>query len=382
MKIQVPDYFKDFKCIASLCEDTCCACWEVLIDDETYKKYQMVEGKFGEKLRSEIVQDDEEYIFKLKGNNCPFLNKSKLCDIYNEIGEEGLCYTCKQYPRYTEEFGDLREMGLSLSCPEVARIILSNNKKMKLETIDNLEEVTLYSEINNMLFINLLKCRKVLIDILQNREIDLNDRASLLLKFADEIQRKIDEDDIAAIDDIREKYLDASFINEVVLCSDTHNGEEGVKYRNIYEFIKVFKELKHIHSNDPLNLDDLVRCFWQEDAEELYLYNHEAFNKYYEKNNYKFEKVLVYFIFRYFMKGVFDYDVSAKVVLAVVSYLMIKELFVMRWLENGEFTDADAVDIMHMYSKDIEHFEENLESLAESFNLNDVFKVEELLLML
>ncbi|WBW96201.1 flagellin lysine-N-methylase [Oceanirhabdus sp. W0125-5] len=382
MKIRVPDYFKDFVCIASQCEDTCCAGWEVVIDDESYKKYQKVEGKFGEILRSEIVEDDEEYIFKLKGNNCPFLNESKLCDIYKEIGEDGLCYTCKQYPRYTEEFGNLREMGLSLSCPEVARIILRDNKKMKLETSENPEEVASYNDINGMLFINLLRCRKVFIDILQNREIDLNARASLLLKFADEIQMKIDEDDIDAIEVIREKYLDDSFINEVIMSLNTYKDEEGIKYQNIYEFIKVFKELKHIHPNDPLNLDELVRCFWQEDSEELYIGKHEAFNIYYEENMYKFEKLLVYFIFRYFMKGVFDYDVSAKVKLAVVSYLMIKELFVVRWLNNGEFTDADAVDIIHMYSKDIEHLEENLDSLGEIFNLNEVFDVEELLIML
>ena len=39
MKIRVPEYFKDFKCIASECEDTCCAGWGIVIDDETYKKY-------------------------------------------------------------------------------------------------------------------------------------------------------------------------------------------------------------------------------------------------------------------------------------------------------------------------------------------------------
>lgn len=382
MKIRVPDYFKDFKCIASECEDTCCAGWEVLIDDETYKKYQKVEEKFGERLRSEIVEDDGEYIFTLKGNNCPFLNESKLCDIYKEIGEDGLCHTCKQYPRYTEEFGNLREIGLSLSCPEAARIILRDSKKMKLELSENLEEVASYNDINGMLFMNLLKCRKVFIDILQNREINLDDRASLLLKFADEIQRKIDEDDIDDIEGIREKYLDDSFINEVIRSLDKYKSEEGVKYRNIYEFIKVFKELKHINSNVPLGLEGLVRCFWQRDDEELYIGKHEAFNIYYEEKMYKFEKLLVYFIFRYFMKGFFDYDVSAKVMLAIVSYLMIKELFVVRWMKNGEFTDADAVDIMHMYSKDIEHLEENLESLAESFNSNEVFKVEELLIIL
>ncbi len=43
------------------------------------------------------------------------------------------CHTCKQYPRYTEEFFGLREMGISLSCPEAARIILRNPAGIEFE---------------------------------------------------------------------------------------------------------------------------------------------------------------------------------------------------------------------------------------------------------
>ena len=82
------------------------------------------------------------------------------------------------------------------------------------------------------------------------------------------------------------------------------------------------------------------------------------------------------------MKAVFDYDVSAKVKTAIVSYLMIKELCVVRFTEEGEVTDDDIVDISHMYSKDIEHLEENIEALAEIFETNDVFTVEEMIVNL
>ena len=81
MKIRVPEYFKEFKCIASKCEDTCCAGWGIVIDDETYKHYQNVQGEFGKRLRSEIVHEAGENIFVLKENNCPFLNEEKTCCI-------------------------------------------------------------------------------------------------------------------------------------------------------------------------------------------------------------------------------------------------------------------------------------------------------------
>lgn len=191
MKIRVPEYFKEFKCIASKCEDTCCAGWGIVIDDEIYKHYQNVQGEFGKRLRSEIVHEAGENIFVLKENNCPFLNEEKTCDIYINIGEESLCYTCKQYPRYTEQFGTLCEIGISLSCPEAARIILKDSKTVKFELSETDEEVDFYSDINANLFLELIKCRKIVMDILQDRSVDLNVRASIILQFAKDIQQKI-----------------------------------------------------------------------------------------------------------------------------------------------------------------------------------------------
>ena len=383
MKIRVPEYFKDFKCIASECEDTCCAGWGIVIDDESYHKYQKVEGAFGDRLKSEIVHDAGENIFVLKGNDCPFLNESKLCDIYNELGEEGLCYTCRQYPRYLEEFGSLREMGISLSCPEAARIILRDSKKATFELSENNEEVSTYNDINARLYIELMQCRKIVFDILQDRSIKLNYRAAIILSFAKEIQDKIDENEMADIKDIREKYSNESFIKELLSNLNQYKNNKDDKYNNMHEYFNVFKNLKHINPNDPLGLDDAIRYFWQsEDDKEIYLSKNEYFNKYYEKSMYKFEHILVYFIFRYFMKAVFDYDISAKVKTAIVSYLMIKELAIVRFTEEGDFTEEDMVDIAHMYSKDIEHLEENIESLAEIFETNEVFSVEKMIITL
>lgn len=383
MKIRVPEYFKEFKCISSECEDTCCAGWGIVIDDETYDKYQKVKGPFGERLRNEIVHDAGENIFVLKGNNCPFLDESKLCDIYKNVGEEALCYTCKQYPRYTEEFGSLREVGISLSCPEAARIILRDSKKAIFELDENDEEVNSYNDINARLYLELMQCRKVILDIIQDRNIDLNMRVAIALSFTKEIQNKIDENNISDIRTIREKYINKGFVKDVINELMEYNNKENDKYNNMYEYFNVFKSLKHITPNDPLGLDNAIRYFWQgEDDKQVYLSKHETFNKYYEESMYKFEHILVYFIFRYFMKAVFDYDVSAKIKTAIVSYLMIKELCVVRFTEEGELTDADIVDISHMYSKDIEHLEENIERLSEIFETNDVFSIEEMLVTL
>ena len=383
MKIRVPEYFKDFKCIASKCEDTCCAGWGIVIDDATYARYKNVQGEFGDRLRSEIVHEAGENIFVLKGNNCPFLNEEKTCDIYINIGEENLCYTCQQYPRYTEEFGSLREIGISLSCPEAARIMLNNSKKVEFELSENNEVVSSYNDINAQLFIELLQSRKIIMDIIQDRTIDLRKRAALALLFVDEIQEKIDESEIKEIKSVREKYLDKGFLEELINELEEYRDNEGSKYDDMHEYFKVFKDLKHITPDDPLGLNDALRYFWQTDEdEELYIIKHRQFEEYYNDKLYKFENILVYFIFRYFMKAVFDYDVLAKIKTALVSYMVIRELAVVRYIENNEFTDEDMVDIAHTYSKDIEHLEENIEALAELFETNDVFDIEKMVMAL
>ena len=32
MKEYIPDYYKDFQCIADKCKDSCCIGWEIMID--------------------------------------------------------------------------------------------------------------------------------------------------------------------------------------------------------------------------------------------------------------------------------------------------------------------------------------------------------------
>ena len=380
MKITVPEYFKEFKCIADKCEDTCCAGWGIVIDEETNEYYQNVKGTFGERLRSEIVNDGGENIFILKNNNCPFLDENKMCDIYKELGGESLCYTCKQYPRYTEEFGNVREIGISVSCPEAARIILRENKKSTFEVSVNEEEVTRYNDINARLYFELIQCRVVIYRILQNRDMDINIRCAIALLFVEKIQEKIDNSDIMEIKDVREEFIKKEYIHKIMNNIEKSKHKKYDRYLNMNKYINIFKELKHINPNDPLGLEDILRYFWQSDEDmELYFIKNKAFEENIKDELYKFENILVYFVFRYFMKAVFDYDALAKMKLAIVSYIVIRELALVRFIENGEFTNEDMVDIAHIYSKDVEHLEENIETLYELFESEESFKCNEII---
>ena len=75
-----PSYYDNFKCIADKCPDTCCAGWQIMIDEESLEKYGEVKGDFGKRLRSSI--DWQEGAFYQNNKRCAFLNKENVCIRY------------------------------------------------------------------------------------------------------------------------------------------------------------------------------------------------------------------------------------------------------------------------------------------------------------
>ena len=103
MLYTVPDYYKEFTCIADQCEDTCCAGWQIVIDKKSLEKYKKIRGVYrGKILRS--VNWFSGTFRQSKDKRCAFLNEDNLCDLYIHQGENSLCKTCKMYPRHVEEF--------------------------------------------------------------------------------------------------------------------------------------------------------------------------------------------------------------------------------------------------------------------------------------
>ena len=62
MEIRVPHYYRKFQCTADKCPDTCCAGWQIVIDEEALRHYQSEQGDYGETLRKRI--DWAEGVFK------------------------------------------------------------------------------------------------------------------------------------------------------------------------------------------------------------------------------------------------------------------------------------------------------------------------------
>jgi lysine-N-methylase len=138
--MNVLDYYNEFECIGSDCEDSCCSGWTVTIDKKTFKKYKKIPDlSFRKDVLSHIGRDRRggEYKIKLRDDtSCPFLNVDQLCDIYKKQGESYLSNTCTIFPRSPRYFFSQPESALSLGCPEVARLAILPESPVQLVEID------------------------------------------------------------------------------------------------------------------------------------------------------------------------------------------------------------------------------------------------------
>lgn len=128
MLIRKPDVYDAFRCIASACPDSCCQQWDVTVDEEKAAYYRGLPGELGDKLRAFLKDEEGEIYLTLDGTRCPMWQADGLCRIQAELGEGALCKTCREFPRLTHDYGSFVELGLELSCPEAARLLLESRR--------------------------------------------------------------------------------------------------------------------------------------------------------------------------------------------------------------------------------------------------------------
>ena len=58
MHYTIPDYYEAFSCTADACEDTCCAGWQIVVDEEALERYRAEKGPYRKKLREAVCWRD------------------------------------------------------------------------------------------------------------------------------------------------------------------------------------------------------------------------------------------------------------------------------------------------------------------------------------
>ena len=390
-----PDYYKDFECIADQCEDTCCAGWQIVIDRDTLKKYTKIKGNFRKRMwrsvnwfRGTFKQDKEK--------RCAFLNDRNLCDLYLSQGEGGFCKTCREYPRHTEEFEGVREITLSISCPEVARILMNRMEPVQFISYEE-EGDEEYEDFDPFFYSILEDARKEMITILQNRELSIVDRILLVLGMAHDMQGCMNRQEMFSCSDVIAKYTTKKAMQFAQNYQQKiTNKEKEFKFAHtMFQHLFDLELLKQewgilLQETEDLLYQDKEKYHTIKKEFQEYLQSQiavETSNYHHEKENatehcntqedihtkrqsinmdIHLEQLLVYFLFTYFPGAVYDGEIYAKAQLAVYCTWMIWEIWMARWIKNEKTLDLEEMtELVYRFSREVEHSDLNLRTVEE-----------------
>ena len=385
MILRVPEYYEKFSCIASRCKDSCCAGWEIDIDEDSYAYYNSVEGKFGKRLKESMYEADPDddgggYRFKLKGKKrCAMLNDHNLCDLYTALGEEALCEVCTEYPRFSLIYGDVEQKALSLSCEEVGRILFERTEPEKLVDIelpgncDDGEDDPAYVACMEWV-------QQESVNILQNRTHKIPERMREFLAWCDRVQTVINyaqaKEDMSVLADWR--YEDAGHELREWEQKNIEGKEKPVRalsYEDFEERFAVFADMEEL-DEEWVHTKEEFEKLYHEDTYEAFLTEYMRSSDYSELG---YEHLLVYFVYRYLMNAIYDYDILSYAKMIVMATLVVRDMDAARFYRNGgKFTMSDRIDVARIFSKEVEHSEGNAQDLKEMCMMEEIAKVDAL----
>lgn len=392
MKIRYPEYYKKFRCIAGDCPDTCCAGWEIAVDRASEKRYRdaqrtMENREFAKKLKKHVKNG---HIISER-TTCPFLNTDGLCEMYIEMGPESLCHTCARHPRHMEDYGNLHEMVLLLSCPEAARLILEENSgefyvreiPEKCGNMDGVDE-----ELLNLL----LQTRDMVWKITENIKLSVDIRMMMAVALVHDVQRRISNNERNGITAVLARYGQADaavrFVRQWWQREKWKHGagDEGLgtagesidRFLLMSDFMEELAGLEIVCIGWP---DMLEKCrtklYHSADSREKYAKRRKRFL---EKQGPAYaagdsQCLFQYFTYSFFIAALYDGDALTKIKMAVLCTMAIEELYMAQMDDAAEpgiaenhvatQTIQERVHICHTLARQIENSDGNRGALEQ-----------------
>lgn len=337
--------FQEFKCIADKCPKSCCVGWQIVIDGDSLRRYNAINDNPTDMVASGI--DFSECCFKQdKDGRCSMLSDRGLCNLQSKYGEDFLCYTCKTYPRHVEEFPDVREYSLSLSCPEAVRMLLDTDYSFSLEELeDDMVDTDDYEDFDIILFDKLVFARDKLLDLASDSSIPFQQRLDIITSISLLLQRMYDEGDLFSMDEI--DYTSVHIPDYASL-----------DYNYCLSGLDVLIELESLEASWTEQLID-TRSFWNNQAAEVW----QRLMSPSFTIEHAFEKVFESMLFSYFCGAAYDGQIYARTMIAVQS---------VRWMLMLYYADGNRSldEIIYLFSREIEHSDLNINALILYFEKN------------
>ena len=313
MLVTKPSYYPAFSCLAGACPDSCCQDWQVQVDARHAALYSQLPGPLGEQLRSVLRQEDGDIYMTIQDGRCPMWRRDGLCSIQAQLGEQALCDTCREFPRLTHDYGDFVELGLELSCPEAARLIL-NTPEAPLLTQDVPGGSAPDYDPQDMALLK--ESRTQALSLLQDGQSHPGQALAQLLLYGCQVQSALDGGQLEP------------FSSQDALETAQTMAQPG----SLDAIIGLFQELEILTPRWSERLAHPAPGPW--DKRTLALAR--------------------YFVQRYWLQAVADYDLYSRVKFACLACVLIKEL-------GGDFLST-----AQLFSKEIENDADNLDTLLDA----------------
>ena len=339
MKLRALDIYPSFRCLCGDCPDTCCAGWDVEIDKAAREKYLRMEGPLGEKAVRALRKEDGEWSFRLEGGRCPFLRDDNLCELQAACGEEALSRTCRLFPRTLAEFGAVREISLSIACPEAARLLLDHPQPLRLTEWET-DEPLGYTDVDGSAYLRALALRERLLSLAQNRAYPFPVRLALCVELAADASAALRSG--VGEGEALKRYSDPAYLSARA-GTFIPTGRPAAGYARLLDTLEGMERLTDRWDGELARMRACAAVPAAWDAPE-----HE------------YENLLVYYLFRYFMEAVYDGNFYLPVKLAAASLCLIRLL----WQAQPAFPDRERREaLMRLYSREVENSQSNLDAL-------------------
>lgn len=329
MYLTKPTYFDAFRCAASACPDSCCKEWDVQVDAPSAAYYRSLSGPLGDRLREVLSDEDGPTVMTILDGRCPMWRTDGLCRIQAELGEAALCKTCREFPRLTHDYGDFMELWLELSCPEAAAFIL--NAPLSAPVTEEIPggEAPEYDEEAMAV---LKATREVMLTVLSDASRPIGEVLALGLLYGCQAQGELDSGEMQPFDP------------EPALTS----ARDLAKYGDPQAMVDFFLNLEILTPQWEALLRSPAPGPW--DRHTLALAR--------------------YFVQRYWLQAVADYDLYSRVKFTVIACLLIRHL------------GGDILRTAQLFSKEIENDLDNLDAILNAAYSHPAFTDDKLLGML
>lgn len=371
----MPQYYREFSCIGSDCEDSCCQGWLISIDEETYNKYQQFpDAELLPLLQEHVKLADKpnaihHATLNLTGKRCPMLSETGLCSIHQRAGESYLSNTCARYPRVVNRVDRVLEKSLNISCPEAARVVLLSPNPMEFDEVEepaetrNLSGQVVDTETakKHSLEKHFWGLRIFTIQVLQNRKFTIDDRVIILGLFFEQLDQLIQKKQMQDIPNLILEFnqvIESNSLLEILASIKPHMAvqlalldaityaQQHVKSQN-KRYQECFAEFRSaIGLQDDVPVEERVIRYQKA--------HHDYYKPFIKRHEYILENYLVNNAFKnLFPAG--DDSVFDTYTMMVVHFTMVKAILIgLAGYHQGVTTEL-VIKTISSYGKEIEH---------------------------